>query len=138
MIPGQYTAVECGQTVKFTICAKSEQGADVLAGIHVFDQFGEMAFATNTQILGLKCLEMRKGRFNIEWSLPGLFPVGRYTIGFSIEIYGAVHFAPLYWDDAAIEFEVIAPAASASHGYVRTPRFEGGVEVMLSWPSPEG
>jgi len=90
-------------------------------GIHISDQFGGMAFGTNSTLLGVQSELAAPGTYRFRFLLALALPEGRYEVGFALNGMTAEGMVPLVWIDNAVELTVQRKSGDSTVGYMNMP-----------------
>jgi hypothetical protein len=80
--------------------------SEMIAGIHIHNEDGWLAFGTNSALLERPLLNLTAGRHSLEYRLAADLPQGRYRAGFAFQEPAADGMRTLTWQDSALFFEV--------------------------------
>lgn len=94
---------------------------ELVCGIQVIDQFGHVAFGTNTTLLKRRLLDVEPGRHHVQFTLRANLPEGRYTAGFAFIEKQPDDEYELAWYDNVLTFHVRTPQTQAYIGYCDLP-----------------
>lgn len=112
----------CGHILRFELeFSLAVAVADLVIGIHVFDEDGRSAFCTNTAILERPLLHMSRGTHRMGYYLVADLPEGQYTAGFAFIERCAEGNRELAWYDKLVTFRVLVQRLTPSVGYVSLP-----------------
>lgn len=111
-----------GQVLRFELeFSVGEVVADLVIGVHVFDEDGRTAFGTNTTMLERPLLQVGRGTHVTRYYLVADLPEGQYTAGFAFIECCAEGNRELAWYDKLVTFRVSAQRLTQSVGYVSLP-----------------
>jgi hypothetical protein len=91
--------------------------AELVVGLHVFDEYHRRAFGTSTRMLGQSLLEVKRGTHRVEYLFAADLPDGEYFVGFNFVEPGADGDRQIAWCPDLLTFHVTAPRAQISIGY---------------------
>ena len=90
---------------------------DLVVGLHIFDEYGNFAFGTNSELLQQSHTASSQAPLRVTFSVVANLPVGRYTVGFSANDGRSVGGRRLVWYDRLGQFEVVPAVAEPHAGY---------------------
>jgi hypothetical protein len=91
--------------------------AELVVGLHVFDEYHRRAFGTSTRMLGQSLLEVKRGTHRVEYVFAADLPDGEYFVGFNFVEPGADGDRQIAWCPDLLTFRVTAPRVQSSIGY---------------------
>lgn len=101
-------------------------------GIHIYDSHGELAFGTNSSLLGQSHRSLQSGHYRVSHHVIADLPAGKYTAGFAFAEKLAQGIKELFWQDVMCEFEVLRPAGKVYAGSSYLP---AGISLSRTKPA---
>lgn len=102
--------------LEFSLDMDSEE-LDV--GIQILDEFGRVAFGSNSNLLNRKLYNLSRGIYHLRFTLVADFPFGPYSAGFSFYDRSGGGRRKLGWYSRAVTFQVNIPNIVEGEGYTR-------------------
>jgi len=124
--------LEPGEQV--TVCLTLDSHIDaqqITVGIEISDELGEIAFGTNTFLLGRQADVSASERYEVNFTFPANLRHGRYTLGAAVHTGESHEECCFHWCDNLTMFDIVDSGRATSVGYCR-------LETGVDWaPIPE-
>jgi hypothetical protein len=113
---------KAGSRVRFLMdFSIAEHLEELEIGIHLRDEFGRLAFGTNSTLLANRFSQVSPGSYRMHFDMALDLPAGRYTAGFALAESSDAGLRKLAWWERLIEFVVLSPTHLQTPGYVFLP-----------------
>lgn len=98
--------VMAGGEIAFRVEVELPRGVqEMIAGIHIHNEEGGLAFGTNSAMLGKPLRELQAGRHSLEFRIAASLPEGRYRVGFAFLEPASDGMRTLAWCDRVTSFQ---------------------------------